>query len=171
MKGQDTPQRPSHDDRKMRGDESKRGSTLFYFAWVAVFILNLPVPLLFAEEMTREHGRVGMAVAAVLILACGILVCCAVDRKIFGFFIFGAVIVGLAQMAPVLQFIAGLIAILFAHILRVGLIESDDSVKNELGGFIITFVTGGILIAASAIIGGAIYASLRLARPVDTNTP
>ncbi len=120
----------SHDDLKMRGDESKRGSTLFYFAWVAVFILNLPVPLLFAEDMTREHGRVGMAVAAVLMLACGLLVC-SVDRKFFGFFIGGAIIVGLAQIVPVLPFIAGLIGIMFAHTLSMGLVESADSVQNE----------------------------------------
>jgi hypothetical protein len=81
---------------------------------------------------------------------------CAAFRELAAALIAGGTLVGLAQLFPALQLIAGMIGMLVGRIL--GLANDGDDqrspqILNEYGGFVVTFVTGGILMAASASAG------------------
>jgi hypothetical protein len=132
------------------GDEDRRGGGWLYFAWGAVFAVNMIVPLLFGLSTTSAHGRIGMTAASMLFLAWGCWLC-AVRRQFAAPLIFGAVLVGVSQLVPILHVIAGLIGLTVGQIL--GLADTRDKVTSEFGGFVVTFVTGGMLIAASAFTG------------------
>ncbi len=137
------------------GNANPRVGLGAYMAWIGVFVLNMAVPLLFGASMTQEHGRLGMSVAALLLLAVGCFICAA-SRKLARHLIVGGALVGLAQLYPILQIIAGMIGMAAGQAL--GMAELDDDarspgVSGELGGFVVTFVTGTILIAAGACAG------------------
>jgi hypothetical protein len=115
--------------------------------WIAVFLLNMVVPLLFGWSMTRDGGRVGMAVASLALFAVGCGICTARRGLVAPLF------VGLSQVVPVLQILAGSIGVEVALALRVA-VGSDLSTRlTEAGGFVVTLVTGGLLMAASLVAG------------------
>jgi hypothetical protein len=128
--------------------------------WTAVFLLNMAVPLLFGWNMTAKHGRIGMFAAAVLLLFLGGWVC-VVREKLGRALVRGGVGIGLGQLLPVLQVMAGLAAMDVGHLLRQ--VKGDD-ILSEPGGFIMTIVTGGLLMCAAFVLGlfmGAISAQLQ----------
>ncbi len=68
----------------------------------------------------------------------------------------GSALIGLTQIFPIIQIAAGIVGLGIAH--KLGLAvemndEADDYVAGELGGFVVTFIVGSILILGSAIIG------------------
>jgi hypothetical protein len=73
---------------------------------------------------------------------------CAKVRKFGVYLIIGGIAVGLAQLFPIPQFVAGTVALEMGHLL--GLANADADVTSEFGGFIITMITGTILLAMSA---------------------
>ncbi len=136
------------------GQEERRSRRIL-LAWVAVFVLNMAFPLLFGWSLTREHGRIGMMAAASLLLAMGWCIC-SVARDFATPFIGGAAFVALAQLFPILQMIAGLIGMGVGQALDLadfGDESRPDRILSEFGGFVITIVTGGLLIAAGAGFG------------------
>ena len=152
MNDQNPVQTPPCDGRELRSDETKIVLSRLYEASIAVFLFNMIVPLYFALEDVPDAGRVGIMAAAMLWLASGFLIS-AVDRKNFAFFIAGAMMIGLTQMLPILQILAGLIGEMLATLVRIQLISFETTVRNEVNGFITTLVTRGILIAASGVCG------------------
>jgi hypothetical protein len=134
------------------GPEQQRAGRPHYLAWGAVFALNMVVPLFFGLSTTQAHGRIGMAAASLLFLAWGCWLC-AIRRQFAAPLIAGAVVVGMSQLVPILHVIAGTMGMLVGQIL--GLADARDTmnVTSEFGGFFVTFVTGGLLIAASAVCG------------------
>ncbi|QEH35324.1 hypothetical protein OJF2_38750 [Aquisphaera giovannonii] len=130
--------------------------------WIAVFLLNMIVPLLFGWSMTREGGRVGMAAAILTLFATGCWICTA-RRQLASPLLLGAAFVGLSQVFPLLQILAGSAGMVAATALRVA--ENNDDalprVIGEAGGFVVTLVTGGLLMAASLVAG----LSLRMLTP------
>ena len=103
-------------------------------AWVFVFGINLAVPLIFSSSMTDEHGKLGMFIAIVSLLACGCFAC-AVRRVFADALIIGGVVVGLLQIFPVLQILAGMFGMAAGSAL--GLADFGDdgrppSLANEL---------------------------------------
>ena len=64
--------------------------------------------------------------------------------------------VGLLQIFPGLQILAGMFGMAAGSALGVadfGGAERPPSLANELGGFVVTLVTGGILMTAAACLG------------------
>jgi hypothetical protein len=134
-------------------DRSVRcGDRRHYFAWVVVFVFNMAVPLLFGWEETRDHGKVGLMVAALLLLALGCLICAA-DRRLATPLIAGSAMIGITQVFPLLQIVAGLLGMSVGRALGLGAHGRDAGpgrIGSEAGGFVVTLVTGGILMAVSA---------------------
>jgi MFS family permease len=137
------------------GHTNRRAGTSTYGSWVFVFFVNLAVPLLFSSSMNQEHGRLGMFVAALLLLALGSCICAA-GRKLAATLIAGGAIIGLTQLFPGLQLIAGVIGMTVGQALRLADIGDENRparLISDYGGFVVTFVTGGILIATAACSG------------------
>jgi hypothetical protein len=128
---------------------SDRGAKSILLSWVAVFVYNMPVPLFFGWFETEKGGRIGMAMAVIVLFAAGFWVC-ARFRRIGILIIIGGIPIGMSQLIPILQMAAGIIAIVIGH--AVGLLDSEDA-TNELGGFLLTSITGTILITLSAASG------------------
>ena len=133
--------------------------------WTLVFVANLLVPLMLGWSTTRNHGRVAMFVAIVMLWFVG-------DnagkkgRTLGSGLLVGGVVVGLSQIYPFLQLIAGLIALTVAK--QLGQANEEFDVTSELGGFIATTVTGGLLMAAALIIYGFSYLFFIIGVKLDT---
>ena len=135
-------------------NKSARAARFTYISWVFVFALNMAVPLLFSSSLTREHGKLGMSLAALLLFASGCYIC-AVARKLAAALIAGGVLVALSQLFPILQIIAGMIGMSVGETLGLARIGDGHPTQlfNEYGGFVVTFATGAILMAAAASAG------------------
>ena len=135
-------------------DANRRGQKRIYLAWVAVFAFNMAVPLLFGLSMINWRGMIGMAVAIVVLMATGCWIC-ATFREFGVSLVIGGMLIGLTQMVPILQFIAGMVGVTIGEVLGVFHMGDEDSPTriNEFGGFIVTLITGTILITMSAASG------------------
>jgi hypothetical protein len=146
------PPRSSAEEWRGTDDSNLRSRHRLYGAWFGVCALNMPVPLLFGLQMTRAGGRIGMLIAMLALLGVGFWICVAA-RKIAVCTIIGAILVGLSQVVPIAQMFAGLFALGFGHALGLAVGshgDVSDHVVGELGGFVVTLLTGTILIVLSA---------------------
>jgi len=128
---------------------------LAFALWPIVFTVNLIVPTLFGLQLTRDHGRVGVLIALFGFLTTGWLFCF-VKPKAARALIFGSVLIALSQIYPLIHILSGSIALSITT--RVNLaVAGDDSqlahVASETGGFLITLLTGLILLACAAATG------------------
>jgi hypothetical protein len=134
----------------------------------------MAVPLLFSGPVTEQHGKLGMGVALVSFLACGCYLC-AYHRKLAVALLVGGVLVALTQLFPILQIVAGLIGMAVGQAFgqtSSGEDEATPHLTGELGGFVVTLITGGILIGAAACSGVAIlWLTARLGANRSKNTP
>jgi hypothetical protein len=111
------------------------------------------VPLLLGWSMTESGGKIGLLIATITLFAAGECLCIFAPT-IAAPVIVGAVVVALSQLYPILQMIAGLAAVGIGR--RLGLMLDADPVgvfRSGAGGFVVTVVTGSILIAESAAVG------------------
>jgi hypothetical protein len=139
---------------KRAGD--RRYASRLHLAWVIVFLLNLVVPGFFGWMVTESGGRNGMLIATLLLLALGYGACGAA-RRTARTLVFGGLLVTITQFFPLVQIVAGFIGLGIGE--AIGQADmSDDAlpgqVKSEAGGFLITLVTGGLLMAISLVAGG-----------------
>ncbi len=137
------------------GTVHHHAGVLTYTAWIFIFAINMAVPLLFSLPLTDLHGRLGMSAAALFLftLGCGI---CAANRKLAVALLAGAALVALTQLFPGMQIIAGMIGIGVGQALGHATFDSDEHparITSEFGGFVVTFITGGILMAGSLCAG------------------
>lgn len=119
--------------------------------WPVVFLLNMIVPTLFGWQITREGGRLGMSAATALLLISGWWVCF-IQPSNGRMLVLGAAILSLSQLFPVIQMVAGMVALAMCGF---GINEDDGAMRpvSEAGGFLITLIVGGILICLAAIVG------------------
>ncbi len=124
--------------------------------WPIAFAVNMIVPVILAMMMTSFRGWIGTGVAGFTLLILGYYVCRVYPR--FGVnLIFGAGIVAATQFYPILQFLAGTLAIELAT--KLGLVvQSDDwigllLIATEVSGFVVTFACGTILLVTASIVG------------------
>jgi hypothetical protein len=145
-----------------------------YAAWAFVLAINMAVPLLFSGSVTEQHGKLGMGVALLSFLVCGCYLC-AYHRKLALALLVGGVLVALTQLFPILQILAGLIGMAVGQSLgqtSSGADEATPHLRSEVGGFVVTLVTGGILIGAAACSGMAIlWLTSRLGANRSKNAP
>lgn len=121
-------------------------------AWIVVFHANLPVPLLFGVMFTHKAGRWGIIVAILILLTLGAFVV-SWSRRGGLAVVVGGWIVATSQFWPLLQFYAGIVGLSVAH--GEGKKGPSDR-EDEMGGFIATILTGGILITVALAIGAAL---------------
>jgi hypothetical protein len=115
--------------------------------WSAVFLANLPVPLLLACIATDRVARVGMIAAIGTFYALG-LESCRRAPVLRSLFIPGGLMIALLQLCPMLQFWAGGCSLGITH--RLGL-SQEDAVAGLLGGYVVTLLTGAILLTIGSV--------------------
>ncbi|MCA1686781.1 MAG: hypothetical protein LC745_12600 [Planctomycetia bacterium] len=127
----------------------------WHFAWAVVFGVNLIVPLIFGSGVARGAAWLGVALAIPLMLILGHLLC-ARSRHLRVILVTGGVCVGLSQVMPMLQFLAGMTSFMVT-IRLLGLPPDDDTRGPEIltapGGFLMTVLTGGQLMIAALVCG------------------
>jgi hypothetical protein len=141
----------------------RRYASGLHLAWVIVFLLNLVTPLLFGWSRTESSGRIGMLIAAFLLLALG-YGACGTARGIARPLVAGGILVAISQFFPLIQIIAGLIGMGIGS--AAGQVDGRGDigpgfVRTETGGFLVTLVTGGLLMTAALVAG----AFLRIITP------
>jgi large-conductance mechanosensitive channel len=141
-----------------RGTSSRRARAWTFGAWIFVCAINLAVPLLFSATLIEAHGKIGMMLAIVSFFFCGCCLC-AFQRDLALAVIIGGVFVALTQLFPILHIVAGWIGVAVGDALGLADFGSGDKsprLLSEFGGFVVTLITGGILMAVATGIGLAI---------------
>lgn len=137
----------------------------FAWLWPLLFGVNLITPLMFASAITEDAGWYGVLFASVLFLLGGWLI--GRRHKVNGDRLsLGSAVLGITQLMPFLQIIAGVFGFEAAQRLGAAKAPNDQSALGEittgLGGFICTFVTGGILVVAAFLLGSLLLLFGRL---------
>jgi hypothetical protein len=124
-------------------------------AWLFVFATNLAVPLLFSSSVTQAHGSLGMVFAILALLTLGGFLC-TYHRELSRALLIGGVLIAMTQLIPIPQILAGWIGLAIGNALGLAEFSRGDQparLTSEFGGFVVTLITGGILITAAACIG------------------
>ena len=141
----------------------RKRSKLFHeallVAWPFVFGANMIVPLLFGRNLIENRGSLGMALAAIILLIAGWIPFVVWPRLAYRLSL-GSIVTALLQFFPLLHLFAGLIG--FAITAELGLaVEgtdiSSEEVTSELGGFVITAITGSCLLLFSLGVGTFVF--------------
>jgi hypothetical protein len=148
-------ERPKQPERRL-----ERFATI---GWPIALGLNLPIPLMFGAAMTGHAGRWGMFLGILVMLGLGYLFCyCLPDlsRR----FVWVSGLMAVTQFLPLLQIIAGMIAITIANrlpFLSLNFPDDDgtpEQIQNELSGFAITVMVG--LLLSLGVVSVALVSSL-----------
>jgi hypothetical protein len=139
------------------GAQEGRAERPWTILWTAVFVVNLFVPLLFGWGLTSQGGRIGMTLAAAVLLGVGFLVG-GRSRELRHNLTAGGILVALSQFVPFLQVLAGLAGMAVVERLlglHIGPGSEDGTISppSEVASFLFTLITGGLLIAAAVVIG------------------
>ena len=136
-------------------------------AWSTIFAANLIVPLLFAWDLTRDRGRIGMAAAIGGWWALSALIC--VRSRVLATILFvGAALVAISQVWPILHVIAGTVGLELAATGTSELYPILGMKMTEGGGFVATAVTGAVLMLFALGSGCALIGGIRLSEQVGT---
>lgn len=127
-------------------------------AWAVVFGVNLIVPVILALSSTHG-GRAGIILAAILLFILSLRAIIRSERIWFAL-MSGGICVGLSQVMPILQIVAGLISLLVAK--GISGIDLDPTNGKNVGlnepiGFVVTLLTGGLLLLAALLCGQFIH--------------
>ena len=153
---------PSHPGRL---GQSTSMPGLRYISWLLAFAVNLVVPILFALDLCCQSALVGMAVGILTLacLGCGI---CWKFPRFSKSFITATALVAVTQLFPMLQIIAGIIAVLATESIGLRLHgESTTSLEWEalpfLAGVLVTLLTGLIVASAGLVLSFALWPLFR----------
>jgi hypothetical protein len=120
-----------------------------YALWIAVVLINLPVPVMFGMTTTTGFGRIGMPFGILLVGAVGLLLC-KEYRVMMRNLSMGAIATALSQFYPVLH--------IFVGIMATGICGgTTDRASPGMDGIIqitvATIITGVGLILPSLVVG------------------
>ena len=137
----------------------RRFHEVLVVAWPFVFGANMIVPLLFGRNLIENRGSLGMALAAIMLLLAGWMLFVVWPPLAYRLSL-GSIVTALLQFFPLLHLFAGLIA--FAITVNLGLAVdatdfSSEEVTSELGGFVITAITGSCLLLFSLGVGTFVF--------------
>lgn len=136
-------------------DEHPHAPRRIKFAWFGVFVLNLCAPLFVGWLTTEKGGRNGMFAGVGVLFLAGYWLCTRA-RSIGRALVVGGLAIGLTQVLPAMQMMAGIVGLCVVSALRLGKPAPDDvmlSVRSDASGFVLTIVTGGLLMAAAFVAG------------------
>ena len=140
-------------------------------AWPFIFGANMIIPLLFGWELVEQSGAMGVILASIILLALGWLLF-VVWPALALRLTFGSIFTALLQFFPIVHMIIGIIA--FGITIELGqATDMNDQVMpkitSELGGFIITSITGCSLLLFATGIGTLFFFIFRWHEPLVGN--
>ncbi|MFO0975049.1 MAG: hypothetical protein U0996_01560 [Planctomycetaceae bacterium] len=144
------------------GFPTQRSGSLSWLmtGWIAVVLINLPIPLLFGKECCKQIALLGMPIGILLILAIGLWGCRIVPRTMI-LLNSGAVVTALSQFWPFLHMMIGSIALALSQFLF-----ERDAARHDLtrvtSAASATILTGSGLILVSFVFGAVIQAFVSL---------
>jgi len=140
---------------RLRNDESRvlASPLILSIEWTVILAFNLIVPTLVAWGFTNNPAKLGSGFAVFLIAVIGYYFCITKPLPML-FIVRGGVLVALSQFVPVLQLVAGAVSIRALILFRI----VDDSSFSQMlstpaAGFLVTMLTGLILIGVSLTLG------------------
>jgi hypothetical protein len=148
-------------DRPILTDAERRRGRRLVVLWIIVFVMNLPFPVLCGLTVTDTNARWGMLGAIVFLLGLGWRFCRSVIRFLRPW-IWGMSLLALTQFLPILQILAGFLALFIGKAFGVvhDPIDPDmdfSTVVGAAGGVIATLVTSATLALVSAMFALAIW--------------
>lgn len=125
-------------------------------AWIGVFTLNTVVPGLCALQMDGMFGASRSEVMIGIIIGCGVLLpiglmLCLKKPGLMSAVVIGGLLISLTQFFPVLQMVAGLIALICSAELA-GMAPVVPFVEYSFA----VLMTAGIMLAIAAMTGGVV---------------
>lgn len=121
--------------------------------WTVILAFNLIVPALVAWGITNAPAKLGSGFAVFLIALTGYYFCITKPLPML-FIIRGGVLVALSQFVPALQLVAGAISIRALILFRIVPESSfNEMLSTPAAGFLVTLITGLILIGMSLTLG------------------
>jgi hypothetical protein len=131
--------------------------------WSIILCANLVVPLYLAFSLTKEGGRLGIAIAILCYWMLG-LIAIRHSHRFGSILLSGGFIIGLSQFWPVLQAWAGVAALEAWHKVHVwtGGAAARGRPLSEFDGFAVTTLTGAMLLTATLFCGTFVTGLLRL---------
>lgn len=139
--------------------------------WVLVFLINLPMPVLFGLYLVATPGGfLGMAGGCLIWCGTGIAVCFSRHAAHVRATSLGGVLVALSQFYPLLQMYAGLLAIfIVSPLLNItsGQIGHDDletgiPLLDAAYSGLLTLMTGATLITVAWLTGHLMLSAMRV---------
>lgn len=124
------------------------------WGWVAVFLANLPLPLLFGFAVTSGNSTLGMLAGVAVVWLIGHFAVARV-RPIRTPLMFGGAVIAASQVLPLAQIVAGMLAMTAVTGRDVGLQSAPD-------GFAVTLLTAALLAVAALALGFVFHAMGRL---------
>ncbi|MBL8810329.1 MAG: hypothetical protein JNM43_09160 [Planctomycetaceae bacterium] len=135
--------------------EPKSGSWL-RTGWVAVVVMNLPIPWMFGSTCCKETAMIGMPIGILVVLIAGFWGCRQVP-KTMTMLNSGAVITGLSQFWPMLHIVIGSMAVGISQWLFEDSGNSTNLTKIP-SATLATLITGAGLILVSFVFGAVLLA-------------
>jgi len=145
-------------------------------AWVIVFLLNLPVPVMLGKDtISGAAGALGMTVGCLLWCGLGIVLCFGTLAKHVEATSLGGILVALSQVMPIVQMMSGMIAMgivsLVGEVLQVKVGFGDVPPFTDVTGVgrvalagCLTLITGLLLIGLAFVLGHGMRAISRQAK-------
>jgi hypothetical protein len=121
------------------------------WGWLLLFAANLPLPLAFALDVTREGGAFGMCAALALLWWCGHVLAPRVP-KLCGTLAVGGTLTALGQFVVLGHVVAGFVALFVVESLSPG----ESGTLSEVQGFFITVLTAGAVLLGALSLGSAV---------------
>lgn len=142
-------------DRPTDPSRPRKGTPGLLAGWVIVFLVNLPIPVMFGSALTEGNARIGMTVGTVALGLVGGVFCRRSYRVALALTT-GGVAVAITQVIAIPQVIAGSIGLMVSTTL--GLADPNfDVAGSEItlwsGGLVTTLVTGSLLMGLALGIG------------------
>ena len=129
--------------------EQERSILKWIAGWTAVYLANLPLLVWLGIHATSHHERIGMWAGVWLMWAIGAMICSRPSRFRQAL-VLGSLWFMWVQCIPIPHLIAGLIAVITWEQLGEAI---PNGIKPLLEGFMITVMTGQLLLIPAVLIG------------------
>ena len=136
-------------------------ATHTFVLWTVLFVVNLPLPVLFGATVTRGPARWGMVLIVAGVYAFGLLFCLNNPKRSKSL-LAGSTMLALSQFVPVIHILAGLSAI--SVVSKSGMISFDPEfvmgpTDSLAAGAALTVITSGML-AVIAMLTGIVWMTI-----------
>ncbi|MCA9065353.1 MAG: hypothetical protein KDA96_19930 [Planctomycetaceae bacterium] len=142
-------------DQTIATDRPRKSFALIV-AWNVAVLLNVPLPAMMGQSFTDQYGPAGMAMGVLAVASLGTWLCLA-SRRIMLRITIGSMLPAVLQLFfPVLQMIAGIIAVSLTRLIFFWSLGDSPGLSGIAPAMTATLLTGIFLILPSLIVGAIV---------------